>query len=103
MSFFKTGEDALKCQRDPETGRTSPRSVRASGVGFTETLWGQKARDFVDTTERLLEEHWDGIIEHSMFFMANAQVFDSDDENKADGDGDGDTEPLNPRAVIELD
>ena len=99
LSFFKNGNDSLKLERDPETGRSFPRNVR--GVGFTENLWGGKARNFVKTTMRLTDDHWAKVIEHATSFMTTSTV-DSDNEHNSN-EIDPDTGLSNPRATIDLD
>ncbi|KAH9070765.1 hypothetical protein EDB83DRAFT_2314002 [Lactarius deliciosus] len=96
LYFFKTGEDALKLERDPATGRSMPRNIRA--VGFTESLWGSKAREFVKTTTRLTDKHWDDVTEHAATFMTS-HALESDEESGTNAE----TESLNPRAAIDLD
>ncbi|KAH9024687.1 hypothetical protein EDB85DRAFT_2292499 [Lactarius pseudohatsudake] len=96
LCIFKTGEDALKLERDPETGRSMPRNIR--GVGFTESLWGSKAREFVKTTTRLTDKHWDDVTEHAAIFMTG-HALESDEESSINAE----TESLNPRAAINLD
>ena len=98
LSFFKNGEDALRLERNPETGRSLPRNVR--GVGFTENLWGRKARDFVKTTMRLTDDHWAEVIDQAASFITTSMV-DSDNENNTN-DIDTDMGPPNPRATIDL-
>lgn len=98
MTFFKTGEDVLKLERDPETGRAMPRNNR--GLGFTDNLWGNKAREFVKTTTQLTVEHWGEIVEHTASFM-NTTTLDSEDESN--NNVNAEAESPNPRAVIDLD
>ncbi|KAH8979761.1 hypothetical protein EDB92DRAFT_2118630 [Lactarius akahatsu] len=99
LTFFKTGEDILKPERDPETGR--PMSRQGRGLGFSDSLWGNKAREFVKTTTRLTEKHWEEIIDHTAIFM-NTYTIDSDDEGNTNNT-DAETDIPNPRALIDLD
>jgi len=99
LTFFKTGEDALRLPRDPETRRPLPHNVRS--FGFTDNLWGSKAREFVKTMKRLIDQHWEEIVEHTVTFMT-FNTFDSDNENNVNNAND-DTESLNLHAVIDLD
>ncbi|KAI9434180.1 hypothetical protein H4582DRAFT_809927 [Lactarius indigo] len=97
LTFFKTGEDIFKSERDPETGRAAPRHGR--GLGFSDSLWGSKAREFVKTTTRLTERHWEEVIDHTTIFM-NTHTIESDDEGNTT---DVETDIPNPRALIDLD
>ncbi|KAH8981457.1 hypothetical protein EDB86DRAFT_2834871 [Lactarius hatsudake] len=92
LCFFKTGEDALKSERDPVTGRSMPRNVRA--VGSTESLWGSKAREFVKTTTRLTDKHWGDVTEHAATFMTS-HALESDEESSTNAE----TESLNPQVT----
>ncbi|KAH9022142.1 hypothetical protein EDB84DRAFT_1441288 [Lactarius hengduanensis] len=99
LTFFKTGEDMPRPERDPETGRPMPRHNR--GLGFSDSLWGNKAREFVKTTTRLTEKHWEEIIDHTAIFM-NTYTIDSDDEGNTNNT-DAETDIPNSRALIDLD
>jgi hypothetical protein len=46
--LFKTSEDALKVDQDPNGSRVGTQNIH--GLGFTENPWGEKAHTFVKTT-----------------------------------------------------
>ncbi len=100
LSFFKTREDVLRLEWDPETGRSIPCNTR--GFGFTEGLWGNKMCEFVKMTAWLTDKHWDNIMEHTANFISTHPL-DSDDENNANNNADTKTEALNSHAAISLD
>ena len=100
LTFFKTGKDVLKLEHDPETGQLMPRAIR--GLGFTENLWGNKAREFVKTTMRLTDKHWEDITENTASFMSTV-ILDSDDESNGNNNGDAEMVSPNPRSIIDLD
>jgi hypothetical protein len=57
------------------------RRSRASGHGFTDNLWGKRARALVQSTERLKEANWDQIeAQASLHFHGAAD--DDDDDSK---------------------
>ncbi|KAI9438850.1 hypothetical protein BJY52DRAFT_1195866 [Lactarius psammicola] len=85
LSIFKTGQDALKLKRDPETGKSTPCNIQ--GFGFTDNLWSNKVWEFVKTTTQLMDKHWEEIIEHAANFMS-IHILDSDDKNIANNNGD---------------
>lgn len=97
LSLFKNGEDTLRLERNPEMGRPS---TCICDIGFTEILWGRKAREFIKMMVRLMEENWGDIIEHAAPFVTTTISVNSDNE---DDDADADTELPNARAVIDLD
>ena len=100
LSLFKTEEDVLRLEWDPETGRSMPRNTR--GFGFTEGLWGNKTCKFVKTTAQLTDKHWDDIMEHMANFIS-AHPLNSDDKNNTNNNADTEMEALNSHAAISLD
>jgi hypothetical protein len=75
LTFFKTGHDVSKVENNGDSKRT-----RVSGNGFTDTLWGSRARSLVDSTERLRKHHWDRIEDYaSAYFPADPGRNDEDD------------------------
>ena len=95
MTLFKSGEDALKADREAVRGG----SRYSRGLGFVDNPWGEKARQLVKTTYRLDDTHWGMIKEHA-FAHINITGKESDEENQGITGFDDDT---NPHAVIELD
>ena len=89
MTLFKSGEDALRVDRDAV--RAGSRYSR--GLGFIDSPWGEKARQLVKTTSRLDDTLW-GMIKES----ASAHLSVADEESDDDV-----IEALNPHAYIDLD
>jgi hypothetical protein len=100
LTFFKTREDVLKLDRDPETGKQIPHTI--CSVGFTKTLWGNKAREFVKTTTRLTDKHWEEIVENAASFM-NTTILDLDNKSNSNNNGNAETVSPNPQSIIDLD
>ena len=93
-------EKMLSSWTGTQTRKSSSHSV--CGLGFTENLWGGKARDFVKTTTQLTKTHWEEIIERAAAFVVT-NTLDSDNEINANKN-DTDTETIpNMCATIDLD
>ncbi|KAI0253124.1 hypothetical protein BJV78DRAFT_1351967 [Lactifluus subvellereus] len=87
LTLFKTGEDALKVDRESNGARAGTRS----------NPWGEKAREFVKSTKRINDCLWDTIIEHAYVHLDVTDLDRLDENNSEDGSR------VNPRAVIDLD
>ena len=87
LTLFKTSKDAFKI----EHGR---------GLGFSENIWGNMAREFVRSTQRLQAMHWMAItVECSKYWCGiPASDFESDENPCDEGH-----QRVNPRACIEID
>lgn len=96
MTLFKSGEDALKAER--EAVRAGSRFNR--GIGFVDNPWGEKARKLGRTTSRLDDVHWGMIKEHASVHIGTAG--DQSDEGIA-GLDDASEATLNPHGFIDLD
>ena len=68
MTLFKSGEDALKA--DKEVVRGGSRYSR--GLGFVDKTWGEKTRQIRRTTTRLNDTHWDMINGHAYAYIGVA-------------------------------
>lgn len=73
------------------------RRTRASGCGFTDSLWGKRARAVVQSAQRLRDSNWDEIQAHVSAQMQG--VDHDDDENKGDSGSVG----IDAYAQIEID
>ena len=100
LTFFKTGKDVLKLERDPETRQLMLRTIRS--LGFTENLWGNKAREFVKTTMRLTDKHWEDITKNTASFMSTV-ILNLDNESNGNNNGNTEMVSPNPRSIIDLD
>jgi len=60
LSFFKTGEDALKMYRNAQSSSRWNRNPRS--FNFINNPWGMKARQLVAVTKRIQEPGWAAII-----------------------------------------
>lgn len=68
----------------------------SSGNGFTDSLWGEKARVLVGSTQQLEEANWDQIEAHA---SVHFQGVDHDDEEDGEDVGAG----IEVYAQIEID
>ena len=97
MTLFKSGEDALKADR--EVVRAGSRYTR--GLGFVDKPWGEMARQVGRTTIRLNDKHWDMIKGHA---YAHIDVAGDDSEEGIAGlNNDASEAASNPHAFIDLD
>jgi hypothetical protein len=92
LTLFKSGEDALKVDR--EAVRAGSRHTRGHGLGFVNNPWGEKARQTGKATSRLDDMHWDMIKEHAYAHIGAA----GDDSDEIAGNA-----ASNPYAFIDLD
>jgi len=95
LTLFKSGEDALKADRESVKGG----SRHSRGLGFVDNPWGEKARQLVKTTCRLDDTHW-GLIKEYAFAHISMGGEDSDEGVAGADDDNGATDP---HAILVLD
>ncbi|KAI9443940.1 hypothetical protein H4582DRAFT_2053702 [Lactarius indigo] len=96
LTLFKTGEDISKANHDDDSGRGA---TRVPGHGFTDNLWGSRARALVKSTQRLKDSHWSQIQDRASIYLRGT---DHDEENGEDSRGVG-AEATSLHAQIEID
>ncbi|KAI9430410.1 hypothetical protein H4582DRAFT_2086922 [Lactarius indigo] len=96
LTLFKTGEDISKANHDDDSGRGA---TRVPGHGFTDNLWGSRARALVKSTQRLKDSHWSQIQDRASIYLRGT---DHDEENGEDSGGVG-AEATSLHAQIEID
>jgi len=72
-----------------------------SGNGFTDNLWGKRARTLVKSAERLKNSNWTQIQEHATVYLQGAD-HDHDEETKEDAGG-AEAEAMSLHAQIDID
>ncbi|KAN0107510.1 hypothetical protein V8E52_010028, partial [Russula decolorans] len=95
LTLFKSGEDALKV--DKEAVRAGSRY--SQGLGFVDNPWGEKARQLVKTTCRLDDTHWGMIKEHAFAHIG----IGGEESDEGIAGFDDDTSGANLHAIINLD
>jgi hypothetical protein len=96
LTIFKSGEDALKADRE----MVNIRSRYTKGLGFVDNPWGEKARQIGRSTSRLNDKHWEMINEHAYAHIG--VVGDDSEEVIAGPNNDADDPASNPHAFIDL-
>ncbi|KAI9429509.1 hypothetical protein H4582DRAFT_2089056 [Lactarius indigo] len=94
MTFFKTGIDSNKVSGNNDGKKGAIRN------GFTDALWGKRARKLVKSTQRLKEANWAQIQEHVSIYL-QATDHDLDEENGESGGAD--VNAIGLHAQIEID
>lgn len=74
--------------------------MRVSGHGFTDNLWGKRARALVKSAQRLKDSNWEQIQEHTLVHVQRSE-HDLDNEN-GEGSGGVDVDALNPYTEIDI-
>ncbi|KAH9016817.1 hypothetical protein EDB85DRAFT_2155619 [Lactarius pseudohatsudake] len=83
--------------KDEEQGKPVPRGTR--GNGFTDNPWGKRAREVVQSTNRLKDSHWAQIEEYAYVYLQGP----GHDSDEGHGEDNVETDAVGVRANIDID